>query len=313
MDKRDDKPWDDSLRKLVRANPQAFVSWILGEGKFIGELPEKLKTWKLEVDALLRTFVRGHEMLLHIEFQSYNDLDMAERLLRYNVLLRSEYKLPVLSCVIYLLRDGSVPPTQLNWSVPIGRDVIHFFFESIELGELSPDDLLNLEQPGLLPLLPLTKGGIKRDVTEQMFASLESGGQNDLLAIGGTLASLVFSREHSPDLGWLHRRLRAMHDILRESPYYQEILREGRQEGLEEGLQEGLQEGVQKGKLEGQRETLLAIVQARFPTMVRLTKKLVTAIDDPASLQDVIVKISMAQTTEEVQQYLLEGIEKNGD
>jgi len=40
----------------------------------------------------------------------------------------------------------------------------------------------------------------------------------------------------------------------RESPYYQEILQEGREEG----------------KLEGQRETLLAIVQARFPTMARL-------------------------------------------
>ncbi len=174
-DKRDDKPWDDSLRKLVRANPQAFVSWILGEAEFIGGLPEKLKSWKLEVDAL------------------------------------------------------------------------------------------------------------------------------------------VFSREHSPDLEWLHRRLRAMHDILRESPYYQEILQEGRQEGLEEGLQEGLQEGVQKGKLEGQRETLLASLQARFPIMVRLTKKLVAAIDDPASLQDVTVKISMAQTAEEVQQYLLEGIEKSGN
>jgi predicted transposase YdaD len=99
-----------------------------------------------------------------------------------------------------------------------------------------------------------------------------------------------------------------MHDVLRESPYYQEILQEGRQEGLEEGLQEG----VQQGKLEGQRETLLAIVQARFPKMVRLTTKLVAAIDDPAILQDVTVKISMAHTTEEVQQYLLEGIEKNG-
>src|SRR5579872_2919281 len=107
MDKHDDKPWDDSLRKLVRANPQAFITWILGEGKFIAGLPEKLKTWKLEVDALLRTYVKGHEMLLHIEFQTCNDLEMAERLLRYNVLLRSEYKLPVVSCVIYLLRDGT--------------------------------------------------------------------------------------------------------------------------------------------------------------------------------------------------------------
>jgi len=91
-----------------------------------------------------------------------------------------------------------------------------------------------------------------------------------------------------------------MHDVLRESPYYQEILQEGRQEGREEG------------KLEGQRETLLAIVQVRFPKMALLTKKLVNIIDDPASLQDVAVKISMAQTDEEVQQYLLEGIEKSG-
>lgn len=301
MDKRDNKPWDDSLRKLVRANPQAFVSWILGEAEFIGELPEKLKTWNLEVDALLRTSVKGHQMLLHIEFQTYNDLEMAERLLRYNVLLRSEYKLPVVSCVIYLLRDGAVPLSQLIWNAPIGRDVIHFFFESIELGKLSPDDLLTMEQPGLLSLLPLTKGGTKKEVTEHMFASLKASEQIDLLAIGSTLASLVFSREHSPDLEWLHRRLREMHDVLRESPYYQEILQEGRQEG------------IQEGRLEGQRETLLAIVQARFPKMVRLTTKLVTAINDPTSLQDVTVKISMAQTTEEVQQYLLEGIEKSGD
>ncbi|HKV58532.1 MAG TPA: hypothetical protein VJO32_09620, partial [Ktedonobacteraceae bacterium] len=277
----------------------------LGEGEFIGELPEKLKTWKLEVDALLRTFVRGHQMLLHIEFQTYNDLDMAERLLRYNVLLRSEYKLPVLSCVIYLLRDGSVPPTQLNWSVPIGRDVIHFFFESIELGELTPDDLLNMEQPGLLPLLPLTKGGITKDMTEQMFAGLESSEQNDLLAIGGTLASLVFSREHSPDLEWLHRRLRAMHDILRESPYYQEI--------LQEGYQEGRQEGLEEGKLEGQREILLAIVRFRFPKINRLAKTLVATFNDPASLQSLTVKISMAQTVEEAKQYLLEEVEENGN
>jgi hypothetical protein len=44
MEKRDNKPWDDSLRKLVRANPQAFVSWILGDAEFLDELPEKLKT-----------------------------------------------------------------------------------------------------------------------------------------------------------------------------------------------------------------------------------------------------------------------------
>ena len=238
----------------MRANPQAFVSWILGDAQFLDELPEKLKTWNLV------------------------------------------------------------------WDSPIGRDVIHFFFESIELSELAPDDLLVMEQPGLLPLLPLTEGGASKEVTEQMFARLQAKEHADLLAIGSTLASLVFKREHSPDLEWLFRRLRAMHDILRESPFYQEILQEGREEGLVKGLEEGLQrgrkagleEGIQEGKLEGQREILLALVQARFPAMALLAKKLVAVMGDSASLQDVTVKISMAQTDEEVQQYLLEGIEKSG-
>jgi hypothetical protein len=153
---------------------------------------------------------------------------MAERLLRYNVLTRSEYKLPVVSCVIYLLKDGKVPSSQLIWDSPIGRDVVHFFFESIELGELAPDELLSMEQPELLPLLPLTKDGARKEVTEQMFSRLQASEQADLLAIGSTLASLVFSREHSPDLEWLHRRLREMHDVLRESPYYQEIQKDTR-------------------------------------------------------------------------------------
>ncbi len=34
-----------------------------------------------------------------------------------------------------------------------------------------------------------------------------------------------------------------MHDMLRETPIYQEILKEGREEGLEQGLEQGLQRG----------------------------------------------------------------------
>ena len=102
-----------------------------------------------------------------------------------------------------------------------------------------------------------------------------------------------------------------MHDILRESPFYQEILKEGREEGLEEGLKEGLEEGLQEGKLEAFREVLLAIVQVRFPKLVRLTKGLAAITEDPEVLQNLILKMSTAQTFEEAQQYLLEEGEDN--
>jgi len=309
MENRAEKPWDDSLRSLVRASPQAFVSLVLGDAHFNQELPHKLKTWKQEVDSLLDVTFRGQEMLVHFEFQTYNDSTMAERMLRYNVLARSEYSLPVLSCVIYLLRDGNVPVSPLSWTVPTGRKVLDFYFESIELGEWSPEELLQRGEPGLLPLLPLTRGGASREVVTKMFADLDAAGRTELTVLGATLASLVFSRENTTDLVWLHRRLREMHNILRESPFYQEILQEGREEGLEKGLQEGLEKGLQEGLEKGLqvlRETLLKVVQARFPKMVRLAKGQAAIIDDPAALESLIVKVSIAQDAKEAKRALLD-------
>jgi len=312
MENRAEKPWDDSLRSLVRASPQAFVSLVLGDAHFNRELPHKLKTWKQEVDSLLDVTFKGQEMLVHLEFQTYNDPTMAERMLRYNVLARSEYGLPVLSCVIYLLKDGNVPISPLSWMVPTGHKVLDFYFESIELGELSPEELLQRGEPGLLPLLPLTRGGASREVATTMFANLKAAGRSELIVIGATLASLVFSRENITDLEWLHRRLREMHNILRESPFYQEILQEGREEGRKEGRKEGREEGREAGREEerreqiaGLRQTVIDIVLERFPKLVRLTRKQVTFIEDPAVLRYLIVKMGIAQTIEEARQHLL--------
>ncbi len=185
--------------------------------------------------------------------------------------------------------------------VPIGHKVLDFYFESIELGELSPEELLQRGEPGLLPLLPLTRGGASREVATTMFADLKTAGRTELVAIGATLASLVFSRENTTDLEWLHRRLSEMHNILRESPFYQEILQEGREEGLQEGLEKGRQE-----KLQVLRDTLLNVVQARFPKMVRLAKGQAAIIDDPAALEDLIVKVSIAQKAKDARSALLE-------
>lgn len=281
--------WDDSLRSLVRANPEAFIKWLLSDAQYKEERPHKLKSWKLEVDALLHAIADGEDMLVHIEFQTYNDTDMAERLLRYNVLARSEYNLPVLSFVIYLLSDGKVPQSPLSWKVPGGQEVLQFHFRSIELAELLPGDLLEIGHPGLLPLLPLTKGGASREVIQRMFTEIEATDQAELLTIGSTLASLVFSKENSADLEWLHRRLREMNNILRESPFYQEILQEGREEGLEM-----------------LRQAFLKIVEARFPKLLRLAKGQAAITDDPEELENLLVKVSIAQDAKEAKGFLLD-------
>ena len=80
-----------------------------------------------------------------------------------------------------------------------------------------------------------------------------------------------------------------MNNILRESPFYQEILQEGREEGLEM-----------------LRQAFLKIVEARFPKLLRLAKGQAAITDDPEELENLLVKVSIAQDAKEAKGFLLD-------
>ena len=86
-------------------------------------------------------------------------------------------------------------------------------------------------------------------------------------------------------------------DPLRDTPAYQRYLKEGRELGHEKERQQSL---------ERQRQTLLGIVQVRFPKLLHLTKGLTTITSDPEVLERLIVKMGTAQTLKEAQEYLFE-------
>ncbi len=126
--------------------------------------------------------------------------------------------------------------------------------------------------------------------------------------IAGAIAALAFEDESVGEQEWLERTFAMLNDTLRNTKYYQKILKEGREEGLEEGLEEGIAKGRREERqqeLQRQREALVDIVLDRFPRMVRLFKKQADTIEDPSLLLRLIVKISTAQSSEEAEQHLL--------
>ncbi len=239
-------------------------------------------------------------MLLHIEFQTYNDQTMADRLLVYNVLLMSAYKLPVLSCVIYLLRDGTVQPSPLNLYVPSGHLVHTFYFVSIEIGQLSADDIISMDSDTLLALVPLTQDGTEQLILEQIFGEL--GKQRDLTqaetqateveVIAFTLAAFVLEQKNKTvDLEWLIRRFREMHDLIEDSPIFREI--------LQEGLEKGREEGMGQGRLAATRHVLLILTEKRFPALAAVAREQAALVDDVEVLNSMIVSIGSVLTEQE--------------
>ena len=278
--------WDDSLKMLVNDNAQDFVTWLFKGARATGKLLTQFKKRTIDADALVEAVQDGDQFLAHFEFQSTNDPRIAERLLEYNFEARRVHNLPVYSCVIYL-----VPKPPLVWKIPGGREVLRFHYLSIELGELFTEELRQTGRVGLLPLLLLTKDGARHEVVEEIITGLEVAEQYNLLPITKLLASLVLRSE--ADQVWLERRFAVLDEILRNTPAYQKILKEGRQEALQQELQR-------------EHEALLDVIRARFPKIERQARKEVEGIEDTSILLRLIIKMTTVPTAEEAIQLLLD-------
>jgi predicted transposase YdaD len=290
--------WDTRMKQLIGIKPQDFVSWLVPDAELVNELSEELHGRDLDTDKLYKIRLRGQLLLLHIEFQRRSERKMDKRVWEYNVLATLAYGLPVLSFVIYLRKDSKIAESPVIWAVPNGQEIHRFYFENIKLWEIDPNILRRKGLVGLFPLLPLTQAGIGPEVIEEAIARIQTeGGETtpDLLSLLYLLTELAC--ENDDDIHWLDRRFAMLYDVLQESKAYQKI----KQEGLEEGLLRGRKEG----ELQALHQTILTIVQTRFPKIVRLAKKQTAVVDDPAVLQELITSLITAQTVEEARQHLL--------
>src|SRR5579885_2930525 len=309
------KQWDDTMKRLISAHPQHFVSWLLKDARFVQLLPQELKNKTREADVIFQVLLNDAEMLLHLELQSRDDTSMALRLLEYNVLAVRQYQRPVLSCVLYLRKGPAVAESPLEWQLPNGQTVLTFTFLVVKVWEVAAEEIMQTGLVGLLPLLPLTRDGARHDVIEAMIEEIIAAKQLNLLTWGEIFAGLVLKEVH--DQEWLKGRFAMHKDILEESWVYQEIIREGlakgMQQGIEQGMQKGIEQGMQKGaEQERQRQRLalvsiaLGIIQGRFPELTNMAQERANAATDPAQLQELLIKIGLAKDVEEARQALME-------
>jgi hypothetical protein len=103
---------------------------------------------------------------------------------------------------------------------------------------------------------------------------------------------------------------------MKETWAFQNSALEGQEEELPQRFQMAFLQGIHQAHkeiLQELRQTLVKIVRLRFPNVVRLAKKQTAGIDDSATLRDLIIKMSIAETSEEVVVYLLEVDEDEGE
>jgi predicted transposase YdaD len=301
------KPWDRKMKRLFRKAPEDIIQWLFPGAEYQRVVSSELEGETIFADHLYELTLNGKQFLLHIEFQRNHDPDMAERMWAYNVRATIQYSCPVWSVLIYLKQVKTIEQDFWVKELPNGRPVHRFDFSIIRLWEVPTDELWEKGLPGLYPLLALTKDGARREVIEGIISELTQPGNEhipkaDLLMLTYGLASLVFDNEE--DQNWLIGRFAMLDDILMETRAFQEISRKAEEKGQEEGRKEGREEALQVF-----RSTLVSLVQERFatPNLTSLVNRQADDIHNMAILQDLILKIGLAQSSREVFEVLLNG------
>lgn len=216
-------------------------------------------------------------------------------MLEYNVGAEHQYGLPVSSFVVYL-RKRKVSRSPYTRTFVDGHTTHHFYYRIVKLWEVPADMILSLGWEGLLPLLPLMKGGKQAEIVEVMISRLGQIQDKELLAPAQIYGGLAFS---SPaEKARFKRRFKVFQDIMKDSWVYQEIVQESEERGREQGREEGAQKAL--------REAIMQCVAQRFPTLEILASQRIAHMTDVNSLNVLLVTLFTAQEVEVARQLLVD-------
>jgi predicted transposase/invertase (TIGR01784 family) len=209
--------YDNTCKYLAENFPEDLSSWLIGERVALVELnPTELNVDPIRADSII--LLNNENLILHLEFQTDADRDMAFRMADYR--LRAYRKFPtkqMRQIVIYLRRTTSERVYETTFEIENTRHQ----FEVIRLWE-QPASLF-LESQGLYPFASLAQTDEPESILRAVAVRIEGiegrKVQADLAATASILAGLVL------DKNLVKQILRR--DIMRESAVYQDILAEG--------------------------------------------------------------------------------------
>ncbi len=230
---------DQSFKRLFLLEVVALLEWLLGDVKDIEPLSTDLATERqLLPDTLYRAIFEGIPCIINVEFQSEPDDEIPYRLYIYAARAAHQYRLPVISVVIWVFDRGPVP------TPPYRMEVGSWFsglwnYHSIKLYEQSPQALLAAGSPGILPLVPLAKDATIADAEAAMQRLKQEAPPEEAMSLGALLAILFAHRREDKSLAreLFERFFMANTDtFIRQNPLLRDVWEQVTAEGEARGM-----------------------------------------------------------------------------
>ncbi|ODH01694.1 transposase [Nostoc sp. KVJ20] len=242
------KTADISTKRLISLAPENWVKWVtqipdIGSGEIINS---EFQWISRESDVLVRaTSPQYGEFIVLNELQLRYKPEMPKRMRAYAALAEEKYNLPTYPVLVNILKESDVEiPT--SYESQFAGLHARQDYRVINLWEVDVDIAFTQAVPSLLPFVPILKGGAEESTVQRALQILRADEQlSQLETVMAFFATFVL------DSAIVQQIMRWDMAVLRESPWYQQILREGEERGEKRGEERGRREGRQEEILSG--------------------------------------------------------------
>jgi flagellar biosynthesis/type III secretory pathway protein FliH len=336
------QPYDNALKSLLEGQEAQILPQFLPGAVYQETCDIEVIRPILRTDRVYKVWYKGVLHILHLEFQTSADADMAKRLLEYHAYLYAKYGIPVISIIIYLFRTKvAVSPLE---EISDGEVILRFHFRVFPLWVLEAARYMEDHIIAMYALLP-AMAGANAHVLEQAIAEMIEYYKNDEITLARDLRWMGIMLRRTDcvleeEKRMIQERLSMYDDLMENDPEMKRLRAKYAAEGLAEGLAEGeakglakgeakglakgeakglseglakgeakgLSEGLAKGQAEGKmkalRTTILTFVKVRFPALRKQTRQSISQITDADELQEVFEQLVSASDEVAVREIL---------
>ncbi len=268
-------PWKEAIKEYFEEFLSFFFPCMAGQidfeqgYEFLDKELEKIvkdaEVGRRLGDVLVKVFLKnGQEkwLLIHIEVQSYHEVEFAKRMFIYNYRIFDRYGIDVVSLAVLIDKDVRYKPNE--YKRVFCEFELRFRFPVVKLIEYrgKEEELSKEKNPfGLFVLAYLREVEAGRDVRKKLFWKV-------------TLVKMLYERGYSKEevlrfyrfIDWM---IELPEELTRE--FHEEIRKYEEVRGMEYittaekiGMEKGIQQGIQQGMIEEAREMVIEVLEEKF-------------------------------------------------
>jgi predicted transposase YdaD len=230
------KKVDIGSKRLISLAPDNWVQWITQTKDIrVKEFLSSEFQWvSRDNDVLMKVENPDGEFLMLNELQLRYKETMPLRITAYTALARERYNLPIYPVLINILPHVKTPKIPNFYEQEFMGIRSYQDYRVINLWEIEASLVFEQNLATLLPFVPILKGGGEEEIVKAAVIKLRENEQlNELEPLLSFFASFVL------EIPIVQQIMRWDMTVLRESPWYNEILKQGLQQGLQQGEQQG--------------------------------------------------------------------------